>query len=52
MATSSIGMTTVVKREYADTLLKEIRRYKAMVRAKKSKSLGSISDIRAIGMRR
>lgn len=53
MATSSIGTTTVVKREYGDVLLEAIRRRKALAQAKgKTGRLGSVSEVRAVGMRR
>lgn len=53
MATSSIGTTTVVKREYGSVLLEMIRRHKAVTRAKgESAHLGGVSEVRAVGMRR
>lgn len=53
MATSSIGTTTVVKREYGNVLLEAIRRHKAAARARgEGARLGGVSEVRAVGMRR
>jgi hypothetical protein len=53
MATSSIGTTTVVKREYGSALLEAVRRRKALAQARgEAARHGSISEVRAVGMRR
>ncbi len=53
MATSSIGTTTVVKKEYGKVLLRAIRRHKALAQARDGHMRpGGISEVRAVGTRR
>lgn len=53
MATSSIGTTTVVKKEYGKVLLQAIRRHKALAQARDGQMRpGGISGVRAVGTRR
>ncbi len=53
MATSSIGTTTVVKKEYGKVLLQAIHRHKALAQARDGHMRhGGISEARAVGTRR